>query len=815
MKKACFQIILLFIISHFVIAQKHTISGYVEDAESSERLIGATIYNTNTKQGTAANEYGFYSITLPPGNIDLSYAYVGYASESKTITLSRDTTINIKLTPSIEIDAIEVSVKKDPVRDNQMGLIDVPLKTIKKLPVIFGEIDIMKSVQMMPGIKGGVEGTSGIYVRGGSPDQNLILIDGVPVYNINHLFGFFSVFNSEAISNFDVIKGGFPARYGGHLSSVIDVRMKDGNMQDYNTSVNIGLLSSSVMTEGPIVKDKCSFMFSARRSYLDLIAVPAERIYSMITDGLNFTAGYFFGDLNAKINYKFSDKDRLYLSSYSGKDKLYFNMKDSYNMAESTAKRNMNWGNMVSALRWNHIFTPRLFSNTSLTYSKFKYHIGLSEYSKENYYDEDLNEHFELESEFEAGYNTSINDLAVNTDLNYIHSPNYNLRFGLSGIYHMFNPGITASKSTYNGYNAVDTSYGNKVIAGREFSAYIENNIKLGSTFSMNIGGRLTAFQIKDTLFISPEPRISIRAMVTDNFSLKASYSKMKQYVNLLTSTSVGFPTDIWIPSTNKVLPQNSTQYSMSANFKLFNKYDFVVEGYYKDMNNLVEYKEGASLFLNFDDLEVKDADMWENKVTQGIGWSYGVEFLLRKDFGKLNGWAGYTLSWANRKFDAIDDGKVFPFTYDRRHDIAIAGTYKMNDKIDFGFNWVLSSGNAMTLATSNYLSYVDLKHMYNSMQYNNGDMFAYQQSTDYYEKRNNFRMPMYQRLDLGVNFTKEKKLGTRILSLGVYNAYCHMNPFMVEVYENYENNTAVNKSVYAYSLFNFIPSISYHFKFK
>ena len=808
-------ILLLFFVclSDFLFAQKYTISGYVEDATTSERLIGASVYNaTHTNQGTISNTYGFYSLTIPAGLTGFSCSFVGYVSFGIEFNLTNDTTINIKLTPSLEIDEVVITSKRDPVNDNQMGLIEVPLKTIKKLPVIFGETDIMKSVQMMPGIKGGVEGTSGIYVRGGSPDQNLILIDGVPVYNINHLFGFFSVFNSDAISNFDVIKGGFPARYGGHLSSVIDVRMKEGNMQEYNTSFNIGLLSSSILTEGPIIKDKCSFMISARRSYLDLIAVPAEWIYSLFSNDFEkITAGYFFDDINAKVNYKFSDKDRLYLSFYRGKDKLYANFRDSYiNDSEYKNKYTMTWGNMVSALRWNHIFTPKLFANTSLTYSQFVYRIGQTEYGM-NYWDSAGYSYGE-----EAEYNTSIKDVSGNMDFNYILSPSYSMKFGVSGIYHRFNPGISASKYSSNDIAVFDTTYGNKQIAAREFSVYLENEIKIGKMVSFNIGGRLTAFAIRDTLFVSPEPRVSARALITDNFSLKASYSRMKQYVNLLTSTTVGFPTDIWIPSTDKVLPQNSTQYSVSANFNILNTYDLIIEGYYKDMTNLVEYKEGASLFLNFDNTEVKDADLWENKVTQGIGWSYGVEFLFRKDIGRLTGWAGYTLSWAYRQFDDIDNGEVFPFTYDRRHDIAIACTYKLNEKIDFGINWVFSTGNAITLASGNYMSYVDLEQFFNSIRYNEGEIFNYHNSVDYYENRNNFRMPAYHRLDLGVNFTKQKKRGIRTLSIGLYNAYCHLNPFMVEVYENYDEDwNFVNKSVYAYGIFPIIPSFSYHFKFR
>jgi len=379
MKKLWF---LFLFISQLTFAQKYTISGYIEDAGSSERLPGASVYNlAKTNHGTASNEYGFYSLTIPGGKIRLTCTYVGYTSEVMEVVLSADTMINMHLTPSLEIDEVSITSKRDHVRDNQTGMIDVPLNVVRNLPVILGEADIMKSIQMMPGIKGGVEGTSGIYVRGGSPDQNQVLIDGVPVYNINHLFGFFSVFNSDAISDFDVIKGGFPARYGGHLSSVIDVRMKEGNMQESNTSFNIGLLSSSIMTEGPLIKDKCSYMISARRSYLDLVAVPAEWIYSLINKDIDrLTAGYFMEDLNAKINYKFSDKDRVYFSLYYGRDNLYANIGEDYSDSASyRQKYKMNWGNMVTALRWNHVFSPKLFANTSLSYSRFQYFIGQEE----------------------------------------------------------------------------------------------------------------------------------------------------------------------------------------------------------------------------------------------------------------------------------------------------------------------------------------------------------------------------------------------------------------------------------------------------
>ncbi|MBN1952272.1 MAG: TonB-dependent receptor [Bacteroidales bacterium] len=812
MKKV--NLLVFILVPQLILAQKYTISGYIEDATSSESLIGASIYSTdNNRFGATTNAYGFYSITLPAGAVNLTWSYVGYTPVNEAFFLTKDTVINIRLDPVLELEEVVISSRRDPVKDNQMGLIEVPLKTIMKLPVLLGETDIMKSIQMLPGIKGGVEGTSGIYVRGGSPDQNLILIDGVPVYNVNHLFGFFSVFNSDAISNFDVIKGGFPARYGGHLSSVIDVRMKEGNMQEYNTSFNIGLLSSSIMTEGPIIKDKCSFMISGRRSYLDAIAVPAEWIYSLISDDFDkLTAGYFLEDLNAKINYKFSDRDRLFLSFYNGRDKLYATIGELYTDSSGyQEKYSMSWGNQVTALRWNHIFTPRLFANSSLTYSKFHYNIGLTERDMWSYF----------KSENAAEYKTSINDLAANMDFNFILTPSYTMRWGISGIYHRFNPGISASSFSITSNTVFDTTYGNSLIEALEYSAYMENDIQLGERFSMNIGGRLAAFDIRDTLFISPEPRISFRAMITENFSVKASYSRMKQFVNLLTSTSVGFPTDIWVPSTDIVLPQNSTQYSISTNFNLKDKYDLIIEGYYKKMDNLVEYKDGASLFLNFDNIEVKDAEVWENKITQGEGWSYGVEFLLRKDVGKLNGWLAYTLSWSNRRFDDIDNGEIFPFTYDRRHDLALVLTYKLNDKIDFGLNWVYNTGNAITLATTNFASYNEVNDYtkpqitYRSDGQGYPSFKNYVSYTDYYSHRNNFRMPAYHRLDLAVNFTKEKKHGTRVLSLGLYNAYCHLNPFMIEVLSYYENQEYAGEKVFAYGMFPIIPSISYHFKFK
>jgi outer membrane receptor for ferrienterochelin and colicin len=813
MKKLIYFII-FFIISTYSFSQKYTISGFIEDAETGERLTGAAVFDANiTSHGTVSNTYGFYSLTIPTGNIKLTSSFVGCSLFVLELNLTKDTIINIKLSSSIILNEVEVKGGENKVDDIQMGIIDVPLETIKKLPVILGETDIMKSIQMMPGVQGGTEGTSGIYVRGGGPDQNLILIDGVPVYNVSHLFGFFSVFNMDAISDFNLIKGGFPARYGGRLSSVIDVRMKEGNMKKITGTANIGILSSSFTIEGPIVKDKCSFIISARRSYLDLLVVPGEWIYSAFSKEIGrLTAGYFFQDLNTKINYKVSDKDRIFLSLYYGKDKLYASVADKSDSSYYSDKYNLNWGNLVTAFRWNHIFTPKLFANTTLTYSKFNYFIGIE--NEQKYYWE--NQKYQSKNMVE--YNSSITDFAANIDLDYVISPSYKLKFGTSGIYHIFNPGITAMKSDYYGENNVDTTYGNKEIAAQEFSAYLENEIKIGKFLSMNLGGRLSGFQIKDTFFISPEPRISMRFLITKNFSIKLGYSKMQQYVHLLTNTSIGFPTDIWIPATNLVLPQKSTQYAVSTNFNFFDTYDFSIEGFYKEMNNLVEYKDGASLFFDFDNIEVKDADMWEEKVEQGKGWAYGVEFFLTKDIGKFNGWVGYTLSWSNRQFKNIAYGEIFPYTYDRRHDFAIASTYKFNERIDIGVNFVFSSGNAITLATSKYMTEQDIENYLQSIEmmqeHPEWGIFGFSE-TSYYGTRNNFRMPAYHRLDLGINYTKQKKHGTRVLSWGLYNAYCHLNPFFVEVSYDWKKQDFSKKVVYVYGLFPIIPSVSYSYKFK
>jgi outer membrane receptor for ferrienterochelin and colicin len=805
MKRFLILFSIVFALQMCALAQKYTVSGYVEDSKSGERLIGASVYDANNpSNGISTNVYGFYSLTIPKGEINLTTSFVGFNSMSQIIQLNKDTVINISLTPQIILDEVIVSSRRNEVEDVQISKIDIPISAIKNMPVLMGETDVMKAIQLLPGVQSGTEGMSGIYVRGGGPDQNLILLDGVPVYNVNHLFGFFSVFNGDAVSSVSLTKGGFPARYGGRLSSVIDIRMKEGNIYDYKSEFSVGLIASRLTVEGPIVKGKSSFIISTRRTYLDIVAIPFEILYGKIQKQDPFIAGYFFHDFNAKFNYKFSGTDRIYLSFYGGKDKAYanFKSKDFSGNLIGEDKFNLDWGNFVTAFRWNHIFTPKLFMNTTATYTQFHYAIGQNNYFIWSAVNNQTGEQYTSRSISE--YKSGINDIAINCDFDWIVNTNLQFKFGANAIRHQFNPGVSVNSQSWGG-QVVDTTYGYSNIIGKEYSAYIESEINIGKYISLNAGGRYAAYQIKDTIYFSPEPRLSARFLISKNLSFKLAYSQMQQNIHLLANSTAGLPTEIWVPATNKILPQKSTQYAGGFAFQLLNKFDITIEGFYKEMTNLLEYKEGESLFFSFDDTEVENAESWESKVEQGKGWSYGAEVFIQKNYGKLNAWLGYTLSWSNRQFETISFGQVFPSKFDRRHDISLTMSYKQSEKIDFGLTWVYSSGNNITVAGSHYFTMSGI--IYNTFQ---GIMTPI--PAGYYGHRNNYQMPSYHRLDLGINFHKEKTRGIRTWSISVYNAYCRLNPFYVDVYYNTLNGTTSLKQV---TMFPIIPSVSYNFKFK
>lgn len=791
-------LLLLLVGSVCAMGQTHTISGYVEEAETGERLLGATVYNINNPmQGTTTNHYGFFTLTVPEGDITLRFSFVGYANHNISFALKRDTSMNVVLYSNTTLDEVVVSARRSEVDNPQMSKVDVPIELVQKAPALLGEVDILKTIQLLPGVQGGTEGTSGIYVRGGGPDQNLILLDGVPVYNASHLFGFFSVFNASAISDVSLIKGGFPARYGGRLSSVLDIRMKEGNMKEFKGEFDIGIISTKLTLEGPIIRDKTSFIVSGRRTYLDILAAPIVAHQAKKNGNSGSKAGYFFHDINAKVNHKFSDRDRLYLSFYTGLDKAYTSS-DNNNEGKERDKLDfsLDWGNYTTALRWNHVFNPKLFSNTTLTYSQYRFEIDVDQTYIEYNQNQTLNE-----TNYKAGYHSGINDWSGRIDFEYSPSPVHSVRFGVSGIYHTFKPGVTSVKVDEANADKIDLSFGQKNLHTTELDAYVEDEIRFNSWFTANIGVHGSAFLVRDTSFVSIQPRASLRFLANDRLSIKASYASMQQYLHLLTNSTIGLPTDLWLPATNRIKPQESQQVALGAVFQANNEYSLSLEGFYKYMYNLVEYKEGASFFDSFDE-GTGATSVWEDKVTQGQGWAYGLEVLLKKDLGKLRGWLGYTLSWTNRQFDDVAFGKVFPYRYDRRHDINLMLTYKLSEKVDFAATWVYGTGNAVTLPMQTYASNYNIE----ALKYS-------QESLNYYEKRNNYRMPAFHRLDVGVNFHKQKKHGHRTWSIGLYNAYSRKNPFFLNFQTSYSNGTK-KKNLVQYSLFPIIPSISYKYKF-
>lgn len=811
MYRTVFFLLCFMLFAYSAVGQRVTLNGYVEDAESGERLLGAAVYNLNQPtEGTVSNNYGYFSLSVPPKIMRLKVSYIGYSPQILEFDLQKDTTLIVKLTPSNEIEEVVVE-GESVVESSQMSEINLPVKAVLKMPVLLGETDILKAVQLLPGVQSGTEGTGGIYVRGGSPDQNLILLDGVPVYNVNHLFGFFSVFNGYAVNDITLIKGGFPARYGGRLSSVLDIRMKEGNMKKFEGELSVGIIASKISIEGPIKKDTTSFIISARRTYIDLLAMPIMRLMSSVQSEAEFWGGYFFYDINAKVNHRFSKKDRIYLSAYMGKDKGYANMESDYEGDYYKSEFDLHWGNITSALRWNHLFSPRLFSNLTFTYSDYKFVTDI--FDEWSYTYENVKHH----EEWQVQYLSGIEDLALKADFDYSPVPGHNIKYGASAIYHTFKPGVSTFRYLDSDFETdVDTSFGSQNLHAWEYDIYAEDDFRLGRFLKFNFGAHASAFSVRDTVFYSLQPRISARAMITPKLSFKASYVHMSQYLHFLTNSSIGLPTDLWLPATDKVPPQKAIQYALGFAYSLPKGMDLTVEGFYKEMDNLIEYEEGASFFSD-PEMGGETGLTWEDKVESGRGWSYGVELMVQKKTGNLSGWVAYTWSRTERQFDHIAFGKVFPYRYDRRHDISLSLNYEFNDRVNIGMTWVYGTGNAVTLATQRYLPLTDADLIINQSSDPNYIFQMYFGDVEYFGTRNNFRLPAYHRLDLGVNLSKENKRGTRTWSIGVYNAYNRKNPFYVDftggIYGEYYSEN--ERQLVGYSLFPIIPSISYSFKLK
>ncbi|KAA9340850.1 TonB-dependent receptor [Adhaeribacter soli] len=770
------SLLFLLLLSGIAQAQtaKFTINGFIRDSESGENLIGVSIYNPKTGQGTSTNNFGFYSITLPQDTVSLVITYVGYERMAYTTYLNRNLEQNFSLRNNSQLEAVEViGERSEKIKEStRMSTVSVPIAQIKKLPALFGEVDVLKTLQLLPGVQSGGEGSSGLYVRGGSPDQNLILLDGAPVYNASHLFGFFSVFNADALNNVELIKGGFPARYGGRLSSVLDINMKEGHMNEYHGEGSVGIIAAKATVEGPIKKDVSSFIISARRTYIDVLMRPFMNIQTGV-------AGYYFYDLNGKVNYKFGQRDRLYLSAYTGYDKFYVRFK----MSDEENNSRLGWGNLTTALRWNHIVNNRLFANTHFTYTKYQFDVG-NEYNS-TYPDQNG----ELKTDkFLLHYFSNIRDLSLKSDFDFTPTANHYIRFGGQYILHSFKPGALQVKDNFSdGANNIDK--GTQVL-GHEAAVYIEDDIKLTDRLKVNAGLRFNNFLVDKKVYPSLEPRLSARYLLTEDLALKASYAKTTQFIHLLTNSTIGLPTDLWVPATKKVKPQSAEQVALGLARTVFDdKFEVSLEGYYKKMNHLIEFNEGAD-FLGTTD------NNWEDKVTSGQGWSYGMEFFIQKKLGKTTGWVGYTLAWATRKFPDLNNGEIYPYRYDRRHDVSIVVSHQLTEDIDVSGTWVYGTGNAVTL---------------DEVQYYMGGSGPIGDSGS----RNNFRMAPYHRIDFSLNQTKKKSWGEVVNSFGVYNAYNRKNPYFIYFDEGYSYGNGQRRPKFKQiSLFPILPSFTKSFKF-
>lgn len=785
---------LLLIYSIGVAAQQRiTISGFVREQKSREQLPSVNVYIQGTSYAAVTNNYGFYSLTVPASDSAvLSFSLVGYERDNRRIHPRKNMELNVFLASMNQLDEVVVKANRDDdiSQRAQMSQIDVPIAQIKKIPALFGEKDVLKVLQLMPGVQKGTEGQTGLYVRGGGPDQNLIILDDAVVYNANHLFGFFSVFNSDAIKSVELTKGGFPARYGGRLSSVVEMNMKEGSKDRLHGEGGIGLISSRLTLEGPIRKEKSSFLVSGRRTYIDLLASP---VIARQQKGLKDRTkpGYYFYDLNAKVNFDIGPKDKLYISSYFGRDNFYMDEKsESYK-----ANIGLNWGNATGTVRWNHLFSQKLFANSSLIFSDFNFGVT-SDFAE-------LNQKGVETDRNTLRYNSKIRDLSFKTDFDFYPSSRHTLNLGAQGIFHRAVPSAIAITGSVI---ANPTPPVNPTFNSFEAGVYAEDTWQPFAGTKMNAGMRLSIFTTRGKTYIRPEPRISTAIKLAQGLAWKLSYAGMNQYVHLLSNTGIGLPTDLWVPATDKIGPQRSEQFATGFAKDIERPALLVtLEGYYKKMNHILSYKEGAS-FININGENSNDPS-WQDNVTSGRGWSYGTELLVRKKTGKLSGWVGYTLSWTKWNFPELNFGQTFYPRHDRRHDVSVVTIYEINKHITLSANWVYGTGNALTLPVSKYTGIQE--YFFGSVADDQEHLMNTELSE--YSGRSNFRAEPFHRMDIAIQFRKKKKRFERTWEVGIYNVYNRKNPFF---YDMAPQGTTGKKVLKKYSLFPILPSFSYNFKF-
>jgi TonB dependent receptor/TonB-dependent Receptor Plug Domain/CarboxypepD_reg-like domain len=777
MKKLNCILLLLMCTTGLSLAQKksYTISGFIKEKGTKESLIGTTIVILNNNQAALSNNYGYYSISTTLDSINLLVSMVGYQKQLFKLKLSKDLDLDVDMESSNNLTEVLVTDQRMEriSEEQQMSIMKVSIEQIQEIPALFGEKDVLKVLQLLPGVQKGSEGNSGLYVRGGGPDQNLIILDDAPVYNAFHLFGFFSLFNGDALKSVELTKGGFPARYGGRLSSVLEMNMKDGSKESMKGSVGIGLISSRFTLEGPLKKNKSSFLISARRTYIDAL------IYPFLPD--ESKGGYYFYDLNAKVNYDIDRKNKIYVSGYFGRDKFY--ARSTYGNSDNNF--GLYWGNGTGTVRWNHVYSPKLFSNTSFIYSQYRFNTSISQkYNNEGY---------------SIRLFSGIRDISLKHDFDYAWKENHLIKTGVFIQQHRFTPSAVTIKNDQ--FEAGNTNVRNNIDA-LESAVYIEDRAQYGARIKTNLGVRISHFFVDKKSYAAAEPRAGISYQLKEDMALKASYAYMRQYIHLLSGTGVGLPTDLWVPSTSKIPAQSSQQVAIGLAKDFIPKnYNISIEGYYKKMENVIAYKEGAS-FLQIDDVGSDEKITWEDNVTSGQGWSYGVEVLLKKSEGKFSGWVGYTLSWTQLQFDELNFGKKYYARYDRRHDISVVGIYKPREDLTFSATWVYGTGNAITLPRAEYLAQGHSP---------GGSAYIQTMYVNDYDGKNNFRMEAYHRLDIGMQFHSKLKRSERIFELSVYNLYNRRNPYFY--YVGYKSNSS-ERVLKRVSLFPIMPSISWTYKF-
>jgi CarboxypepD_reg-like domain/TonB dependent receptor/TonB-dependent Receptor Plug Domain len=775
-----------------LMSQRVTVSGFVTDSLSGETVIAASVHEKTSNVGTFTNDYGFFSLEIPKGKSTLAISYVGYKTIVMELDIEKDSVLNVKMaSKSLKEVVVEGRLDQTGVHGVHMSAVTINMDQVQSLPVIMGEADLVKTLQLLPGVKGGTDGSSGMYVRGGGPDQNLFLLDGTPLYNVNHAFGFFSAFDANAIKNVTLYKGDFPARFGGRLSSVVDVRFKDGNNSKIHGNISVGLISSKLFLEGPLFSKNTTFAISGRRTYFDLLLQPIIRSVSSYSSGNALTAGYFFYDLSAKVTHRFSEKDNLVFSGYMGDDVVYANT------VVSLGANNLNWywGNLIGSMKWNHVINNKLFANTSFAFTRYRFDLTI-----ENTTNRGLPE----EESFKMLFNSGIYDWSGKVDFDYSPNHNHSFKFGSNVLYHQFIPSVSSFHSQYEGVRRDSTSGGGQVNA-TEMLTYCEDNFTVNDNLSLNLGLHHSLFNVQSQFYNSLQPRTSVRYLLTDNLSIKGAYSFMTQYIHLLANSNISFPTDLWVPTTRRIAPMYAHQVAAGVFYNLLNTFDVSVEGYYKSMDNLLEYKDGAG-FANI----VGQSSNWEDKVVTGRGWSYGAELLVKKDIGTTTGWVSYTWAKAERLFNKpgqeLNFGNVFPDRFDIRHSISLVLTHKFSENFDIGAVWVYSSGKAGTLAMQDYA----LDKIENTQNSNYGYYGSFTSTGGYISSRNNYRYPDYHHLDLSFNWHKQKKWGVRTWSIQLFNVYNQMNAdYLFD-----DRNNPKGPSLKKLTIFPFTPSFSYSFKF-